>query len=75
VWSRFKAPVLIAYSERDQCVPASVDKAALVAKWRAVNPEFVSELSGVIPGASHSVDEEDAQEWLAERVARFLESV
>jgi pimeloyl-ACP methyl ester carboxylesterase len=74
VWSRFDKPVLIMYSAEDRFVPAHVDKAAVVEGWKALNP-LISPLSGLIPKGGHDVVQREAQVWLADRVASFLESV
>lgn len=74
IWTRFTKPVLVLHSAEDQYVPAHVDKAALIAGWRELNPA-ISGLSGVIPHASHDVTQPQAQVWLADTVAEFLKTV
>ncbi|CAI4065033.1 hypothetical protein SUVZ_08G1960 [Saccharomyces uvarum] len=72
-FGRLKTPLLVAYSENDQFVPAWVDKQALLARWRAATPAAVwSQHSGLIGGATHTVPEPAAQRRLLEMVARFL---
>lgn len=69
--------LLILFSGNDEFVPPSVDKEALVNKWKDVcekNGITVAEESGVIPGAGHSVDgasDEVSKDFLG-RVRRFL---
>ncbi|KAM0197061.1 hypothetical protein ACHAPA_002549 [Fusarium lateritium] len=70
-WSRFKKPVLALHSAEDEYVPARIDQAANNKKYKELNP-VVSHLSGLIPGASHTVDQPDAQEWLSKQVIAFL---
>lgn len=68
--------MLILPSEKDEWVPAEIDMMGLVNKWKSFcKPGVASELSGLIPGANHRVDNADGQEWLADRVARFLAEV
>lgn len=71
IWQRVKKPILIVPSGKDEYVPASVDFAKLLAKWKSVCP-VASDLSALIPEANHTVDPPSSQEWLAERVTRFL---
>ena len=60
-------------SEKDEWVPAEIDVMGLVKKWKSFcRPGIASELSGLIPGANHRVDNDAGQEWLADRVVRFL---
>ncbi|KAM5345372.1 hypothetical protein ACJ41O_011234 [Fusarium nematophilum] len=70
-WSRFEKPVLVLHSEKDEYVPDRIDQAAKNKQYREANP-VVSPLSGLIPGASHTVDQPEAQEWLSKRVLEFL---
>lgn len=61
-------------SGNDEYVPESVDLDKLLAKWKSVCPA-ASALSALIPDANHTVDPPSSQEWLAERVIRFLKSL
>ncbi|KOS18980.1 UPF0613 protein [Escovopsis weberi] len=70
-WSHFKRPVLVLHSEKDEFVPPHIDQAALNEKWQKASP-YVSPLSGLIPGAGHTVKDAEAQTWLAERAVQFL---
>ncbi|KAF4472310.1 UPF0613 [Fusarium albosuccineum] len=70
-WSRFEKPVLVLHSEKDEYVPERIDQAARNKQYREANP-VVSPLSGLIPGASHTVDQPEAQDWLSKRVVEFL---
>ncbi|EAQ91032.1 hypothetical protein CHGG_02967 [Chaetomium globosum CBS 148.51] len=73
IWGKLEQPVLIVPSEKDEWVPAEIDVMGLVKKWKSFcRPGIASELSGLIPGANHRVDNDAGQEWLADRVARFL---
>ncbi|KAH6604284.1 hypothetical protein Trco_007730 [Trichoderma cornu-damae] len=73
-WGRFDKPVLVLHSEKDEFVPPKVDQAALNKKFQQASP-FVSSLSGLIPETGHTVLQEEAQEWLAERVIDFLRTL
>ncbi|KAK0722864.1 hypothetical protein B0T26DRAFT_674511 [Lasiosphaeria miniovina] len=73
IWGGLRQPVLIVPSGEDEFVAGHIDVPQLVVKWKkACAPGIASDLSGLIPGANHSVDSPDAQEWLADRVVRFL---
>lgn len=75
-WGNFRAPLLLVPSEKDECVPKHVDKADLLGHWSdSCSVGVRSELSGLVPGANHCVDQPDAQLWLADRVAGFLDDV
>lgn len=76
IWGRLEQPVLILPSEKDEWVPAHIDVTGLVARWkRFCRPGIASDLSGLIPGANHRVDNAAGQEWLADRVAQFLAEI
>lgn len=76
VWGRFKQPVLILPSGEDEHVPKEIDVPAQLQKWKShCAPGIASELSDLIPGATHNVKQAASQEWLAHRVASFLESL
>ncbi|KAK3295890.1 uncharacterized protein B0H64DRAFT_396747 [Chaetomium fimeti] len=73
VWGKLEQPVLIVPSQKDEWVPTTIDVMGLVEKWKSFcKPGIGSELSGLIPDANHRVDNDAGQEWLADRVARFL---
>ncbi|KAI3533399.1 hypothetical protein CMEL01_16081 [Colletotrichum melonis] len=74
VWNRFQQPVMVLHSAEDEFVPAKIDKQALIDLWKKTNSN-VHELSGLIPGASHTVKNPESQQWLAERVAQFIQQV
>ncbi len=72
-WGRLQQPVLIVASGDDEYAPAEVDVAGLVDRWKTFcKPGIASELSRLIPGANHRVDEPEAQRWLADHVVDFL---
>ncbi|KAL2271593.1 hypothetical protein VTJ83DRAFT_964 [Remersonia thermophila] len=76
IWGGLDVPVLVVPSAKEEWVPASLDVPAMVKRWKSfARPGIVSELSGMIPGANHRVDNDEGQEWLADRVARFLHEV
>ncbi|KAK0646509.1 hypothetical protein B0T16DRAFT_458422 [Cercophora newfieldiana] len=76
IWNAVQKPVLILPSGADEFVPAAVDVPGMVEKWKGFcRPGMASDLSGLIPGANHRADDAQAQEWLADRVARFLEGL
>lgn len=61
-------------SAEDEYVPAWVDFKELLGRWKSHCP-LVSDLSALIPGAGHTVNPPSSQEWLAERVVSFLQSL
>ena len=71
VWGRFTKPVLVLHSEKDEFVPSHVDSAALNKRYRDANP-VVSSLSGLVPGAGHTVQNDQGRAWLAQRVQAFI---
>lgn len=73
-WGRVKQPILVVPSAGDQYVPNTVDFEKLLAKWRSFCPAM-SDLSGLIPGATHTVDLASSQDWLGDRVVSFLVSL
>ncbi|KAI5459859.1 hypothetical protein BGZ63DRAFT_415318 [Mariannaea sp. PMI_226] len=73
-WGRFNKPVLVMHSGNDEYVPQRVDQDASNRRYQAASP-FVSPLSGLIPGANHAVEQPEAQQWFAVRVAEFLKTV
>jgi pimeloyl-ACP methyl ester carboxylesterase len=76
IWGRVRKPMLIMPSGEDQHVPAEVDVKGMVQRWKGFCRDgVVSELSGLIPGADHSVRDAKAQEWMIERVVKFLEEL
>lgn len=62
------------HSGNDEYVPDEVDQAVANKRYQAAS-SFVSPLSGLIPGASHTVDQPEAQEWFAKRVGEFLKTL
>ncbi|KAK5664249.1 hypothetical protein OQA88_466 [Cercophora sp. LCS_1] len=70
IWGRIEQPVLIVPSGAEEYTPASIDVAKLVNRWKSFcKPQVASELSGLIPGANHRVDNDEGQKWLAGRVS------
>lgn len=65
---------MVVPSAEDQYVPKTVDFEKLLARWKSFCPAM-SGLSGLIPGATHTVDLPSSQEWLGERVVSFLRSL
>ena len=72
-FGKLNKPFLIAYSAEDEFVPTTVDKVALLRKWReASNPQFWSRNSGLVAGASHAVKDPEAQKNLFQMVTNFF---
>jgi pimeloyl-ACP methyl ester carboxylesterase len=71
-------PLLIVYGEKDEYVPESVDKKALVARWMGVVGEKAhGKSSDLLDGASHNLngDDERVVGELITRVNDFLTSL
>ncbi|KAL3474951.1 hypothetical protein BJX99DRAFT_169125 [Aspergillus californicus] len=75
--------LMVLISGADQAIPGWVDKEALLRKWRGVldkgrkegEAEIWDEGSGLIPGASHALSNDDQAEprrYLVERVLTYL---
>jgi hypothetical protein len=73
-----RSRLLVLYSEKDEFAAPWVDKEALMARWReateAGKPGTWDQISGVIPGASHTVKDE-GQADLIYRVTRYLNGI
>lgn len=78
-----KGRLMVAPGGKDQTVPDWVDKDALLAKWRNITDHggryqiWDEEHSGIVPGASHALTDDDQAEprrMLASRVLSFLQS-
>ncbi|KAK0642862.1 hypothetical protein B0T16DRAFT_414862 [Cercophora newfieldiana] len=79
---RGKLTVLM--SGADQSVPEWVDKEKLLSRWQKVadgdgpTPVWDAEHSGIIPGASHALSNDDQAEprkWLVKRVLSYLATI
>ncbi|KAL1986253.1 hypothetical protein VTN96DRAFT_6621 [Rasamsonia emersonii] len=78
-----RSKLLVLYSGNDQYCPASVDKEALLQRWKAATNKIIrtvwdDEHSGVIPGASHNLEgegEAEARRDLVSRVMGYLNDV
>ncbi|KAK7908603.1 hypothetical protein PG985_015906 [Apiospora marii] len=74
-WKKFEKPLLILHSDMDRYVDPSIDKKAQIDGWKALcHPGIASDLSGVIPGAGHSVRQPEGEKWLVDTVVKFLKS-
>lgn len=73
-WGFFNKPVLVLHSGNEEYVPSHISQEALSQRYQKANP-LVSSLSGLIPNANHAVEDEDARQWLAERVSQFLATI
>lgn len=67
--------MLVLHSAEDEFVPTRIDQAASNKKYKSLNSAAVSDLSGLIPGASHTVEQPESQEWLSKTVIEFLKTV
>lgn len=75
-FGRLDKPIMFLQCEKDELVPPSVDRPALLSRWMKICPAgLASPLSGFVPGANHIVASPDAWFWIAERVVGFLEGL
>lgn len=77
-FGKIDKPLLILYGEKDEYVPETVDRKALVNKWIPFVKGRVDEQSKeLLGGASHNLngDDEDIVAELVKRVVRFLGSL
>ncbi|WPK22847.1 hypothetical protein PUMCH_000066 [Australozyma saopauloensis] len=72
-FGRIKSPILVLYSGKDQFVPASVDKAALLQTWKAcTKAEIWSPHSGIVKGANHNIGRGSDQGAVTEAVSKVV---
>lgn len=73
-----ESKLCVLQSGEDEFCPSWIDKEALMKRWKhaieAGGAEWDTEVSGVVPGASHNV-QDNGQEDLIERVLRYLKSL
>ncbi|KAH6675311.1 hypothetical protein F5X68DRAFT_174455 [Plectosphaerella plurivora] len=75
-FGRVERPILILPSEKDESVPPTLDKAALLSRWLGACQEGIgSPESAVNPGADHAVSVEESRKWLSDKVFRFLKTL
>ncbi|KAF9700612.1 hypothetical protein EKO04_001897 [Ascochyta lentis] len=75
-FSRMNKPTLILPSEKDEMVPPTVDKEALLQKWIQACPvNLVSPISSLVPDSDHVLSALESQQWFADRMVRFLGSL
>lgn len=69
--------LLVLYGEKDEFVPASVDKSRLLAQWQAATPpQHWSSHSKILAGATHNVgphSDPGAEQDLIDTVVRFVQ--
>lgn len=70
-------PTLILMSEKDEMVPSTVDKEALLKRWVGTIPDgLASKRCQIIPfDADHELSGDEAMRYFIETVVRFLEEV
>jgi len=76
-FGKLDKPTLILMSEKDEMVPASVDKQALLKKWFATIPDgLASKQCQVVPfDADHELSGGEAMRYFIETVVKFLEGI
>ncbi|CCD24939.1 uncharacterized protein NDAI_0E01230 [Naumovozyma dairenensis CBS 421] len=71
-FGKIRKPFLVAYSGKDQFVPESVDKLALLKRWENVSdPKYWSKNTGIVEGASHFVEDHEPQLQLFQMITSF----
>jgi pimeloyl-ACP methyl ester carboxylesterase len=71
-----KPSVLVLQSGNDEYMPKTVNKEALIDRWKEAlekGDAVLASDSGVVLGASHNIKEPDSQADLAHRVQKYLE--
>lgn len=72
-FGRIQKPFLVLENENDEFVPKTIDKSALIERWKSVsNPAYWSKNSGLLQGASHLVSEPEGQQNLNKLVISFI---
>lgn len=75
-FGKVKKPLLVLYGGKDEFVAETVDKEALVKAFGTATPlQYWSEYSTVVPGASHKVELEEAQQVLVDTVVKFVSGI
>lgn len=78
-----KHKLMVLFSGADQAVPEWIDKEKLLARWRGITDHngkyqiWDQEHSGIIPGASHALSNDDQakpREFLVEKVLGYLKT-
>jgi hypothetical protein len=73
-----QSKLCVLYSGSDEYCPSWVNKEALMGRWKqateAGGAKWDAETSGIVPGASHNVQDEGQQD-LIDRVVRYLKSI
>lgn len=72
-FGKLQLPLLVLVGEKDEYVPKSIDRQALLEHWEKVSPkEFWSPLSKVVKGADHKGGGPYADEGAADDIARTV---
>jgi hypothetical protein len=65
--------VLVLPSAEEEHIPKSINMRELMERWSGFcQPGIMSDLSALVPGANHSIDDTEAQQWFCRCVASFL---
>ena len=76
VWSRFTKPLLLVPSAQDEHYSGNVPYDELLQRWKShCQAGVVSDFSGPVPGANHTVGDEVARVDLAKRIVGFLKTL
>lgn len=72
-FGKISKPVLVLENDNDEFVPKTIDKRALLERWKTFsNPAYWSKHSGWVAGASHVVSEPEGQQNLNKLVISFI---
>lgn len=75
-FGKLNKPTLVVMSEKDQMVPPTVDKEALLKKWVSAIPTGVaSKHSCVLPQADHEMTTDPGYQTFMEKVYKFLKEL
>ncbi|KAK9457351.1 hypothetical protein V1511DRAFT_164001 [Dipodascopsis uninucleata] len=80
LWASFghlKVPTLILYSGSEEFAPVTIDKQALLERWKSFVPsENWSAYSGIIPGASHNLTSKtDGDKPMNEAISKVIQFI
>ena len=75
-FGKLNKPTLIVMSEKDQMVPPTVEKEALLKRWvDAIPAGVMSKHSCVLPQADHEITTDPGYQTFMEKVYKFLKEL
>lgn len=75
-FGKITTPILVLYGDKDEFVPPTVDRQALIDGWKSVvKPGLWYDESKVLANATHTVEDADAVEEMVGIVCRFVKTI